>query len=168
MSVKITTGIIGAAELKKAFEELGSEVAGKKSGGLIRNGLQAAGRDVMARMKQEVPKDTGRLKNSIIKFVEKNPRRLNEIVYVGPRLGKSRNDESGAWYAAIVNALGGKGGVGKGYAQRSIDGDKDTQTIQRVWANGIVRESKKIGAENARAVGLAVQRQARLRMKGRR
>ena len=113
---------------------------------------------MMADMIKEAPEDTGRLKRSIFWKRERNPRRLNEIVYVGPRLGKSREDPNGAWYAAIVEFQGGKDGVGKGFMRRSIDPDRDTNTIRKRLATGIERVAKKVGNENAAKVGARIKK----------
>ena len=150
MSIKVEAKIAGLRELEQALKDLGSEVAGSK-GGLVKNALNAAGRDVEARMKADAPRDTGRLRDSIFKFREKNPRRLSEIVYVGPRLGKSRDDPKGAWYAAIVEFK-------TGFMRRSIHQDEDTATIRKNLATGIERVAKKIGNENARKVGARIKK----------
>jgi len=157
VSIKVSVGVIGGRELEKALQELGSEVAGK-GGGLVKNALNAAGRDVEARMKANVPVDTGRLQRSIIRFRERNPRRLSEIVYVGPKAGKTRSDESGAWYAAIVEFQGGKGGRGAGFMRRSIHHDQDTATIRRNLATGIERVARKVGNKNAQAIGARIKK----------
>jgi hypothetical protein len=151
VSVTINTQIAGMKELEDALKELGSEVAGAKNGGLVRNALNAAGRSVVARMKENAPVDTGRLRNSIFKFAEKNPRRLSEIVYVGPRLGKSRADEKGAWYAAIVEFK-------TPFMRTSIKPEEDAATIRKNLASGIERVAKKIGNKNAAAVGARIKK----------
>ena len=168
MSIKVSVDVIGLAEMQKSLIELGSEIAGK-NGGLIKNALFAAGRPVKARMIANAPQsekgswigkganrhrgEKGRLKRSIKMFREKNPRRLSEIVYVGPMLGKSRDDPNGAWYAAIVEFQGGKGGVGAGYARRALHHDEELQTIIRSLGTSIERGGRQIGNKNAQAVG---------------
>lgn len=165
--------IVGGDELQKALEELGSEVAGQK-GGLVKNALFAAGRVVKARMVENAPESEkgswigtgnnrhrgqpGRLKRSIQMFREKNPRKLSEITYVGPMAGKTRDDPKGAWYAAIVEFQGGKGGKGEGYMRRSINPEEDTKTIRVNLAKGIERVAIKIGNANARAVGAKIKK----------
>jgi hypothetical protein len=169
----IRAEFIGGKELLIALKDLGSEVAGNKSN-VVLNSLHAAGRDVKKRMVEGAPisdkgtfigtgenrerGERGRLKRSIRKFAEKAPHTLNEVVYVGPRAGKNRADPNGAWYAAIVEFQGGAGGVGKGYMQRSIDHLPDTRTIARSLGGSVARLAKKIGNENARAVGAKVKR----------
>ena len=157
MSVKVSVDIAGGDELLKALKSLGSEIAGK-DGGLVKNALNAAARDVKARMKQNAPVATGRLRDSIKHFRETQPHHLSEIVYVGPMLGKSRDDPNGAWYAAIVEFQGGKDGRGAGYMRRSIDPTADTATISKNLATGIEREAKKIGNANAREVGARIKK----------
>jgi len=172
MSVKVITKVIGLAEMQNSLIELGSEIAGK-NGGLLKNALFAAGRPVKERMIANAPESKngswigkganrhrgqkGRLKRSIKMFREKNPRRLSEIVYVGPMLGKSRDDPNGAWYAAIVEFQGGKGGVGAGYARRALHPDEDLQTFTRSLGTGIERVARKVGNKNAQAVGARVR-----------
>jgi len=157
MSVQTKFFVAGMAELEKALQDLGSEIAGSK-GGLVKNALLDAGRDVKDRMKANAPKDTGRLRRSIKHFREKNPRRLSEIVYVGPMLGSSRDDPNGAWYAAIVEFQGGAGGKGAGYARRAIHPEEDYGTIRKNLATGVERVAKKVGNENARAVGARIKK----------
>ena len=168
MSVKVITKVIGLAEMQNSLIELGSEIAGK-NGGYIKSALFAAGRPVRERMIAGAPESEkgswigrganrhrgqkGRLKRSIKMFREKNPRKLSEIVYVGPMLGKSRDDPNGAWYAAIVEFQGGKGGVGAGYARRALHHDEELQTIIRSLGTSIERGGRQIGNKNAQAVG---------------
>ena len=181
----ITTEFVGGDELLRALKDLGSEVAGAKNGGLVRNALQAAARDVVKRMIAGAPESEkgshidwhlsengkwtnggpngqrapkGRLKRSIFKKVERNPHKLNEIIYVGPRAGADRNDPKGAWYASLVEFQGGAGGKGQGFMRNSIKQEADSKTIARSLSTGIIRVANKIGNENARAVALKVRR----------
>jgi hypothetical protein len=164
MSVKITTEVIGLQELHKALIDLGSEVAGK-GGGLVKNAIRAAARDVKKRQVSGAPQSkkgsavapAGRLKRSI-RIIRRHPDRINELIVVGPLAGKSRDDPNGAWYASIVEFQGGEGGKGKGFMRKSLKRDKDTNTIRRSLAVNIERVAKKVGNKNAAAVGAKIKR----------
>jgi len=179
VSVKLQFDVVGLKELEVSLKELRAEMHGKE-GNLVRNALNAVGRDVMARMKKNAPvsakgshidwhmskngkwvhgglngerANPGRLRDSIFKKVERNPRYLSEVVYVGPRMGKTRNDPNGAWYAAIVEYYGGKNGKGKGFMRNSIDHERDANVFGKFLGQNIERVAKKIGNKNAQAVG---------------
>lgn len=156
MSIRVQQEIIGLRELEKALKELSGEMSrrGDTAPNLVKNALSYAARtSVKPRMQALAPKDTGRLANSIFHKLERSPRILSEVAYVGPRAGKSRDDPNGAWYAAIVNARGGAGGRGKGFMQRSIVPQEDVRVIAGNLGAGIERVAKKIGAANLQAVG---------------
>lgn len=156
-----------------------------KEGNLVKNGLGAAARDVKTKMQFLAPRsqwgshidwhkskngkwvhggefgdraEPGRLRRSIIVKYERRPRVLSEVVYVGPKVGKSRNDPNGAWYAAIVEMHGGEGGRGKGFMRKAITPEYHTRIIARVIGTGIERVAKRIGNENLRAVGARAKR----------
>ena len=159
-----TIRVDGMAELEKALKDLRAEMSSRgkagKEGNLVMNALRYAGRtSVMPRMVTNAPEDTGRLKRSIFYKPERNPRYLDEVFYVGPRLGKSRDDPKGAWYAAIVEFKGGKNGRGKGYMRNSIRPEEDARIIGRNLGAGIERVAKKIGNKNLAEVGAAAKRQ---------
>ena len=90
-------------------------------------------------------------------FKERHPRKLSEIVYVGPKAGKDRSDQSGAWYAAIVEFQGGKNGKGAGYMRNSINDSEDVKTITLSLAKQITTQAKRIGNKNAQEVAAKVQ-----------
>lgn len=182
MSVKIDIKMLGLKELEDALKELRDEMTKRgeagKEGNIVKNAIGYAARDVKDKMVFLAPQSDhgsnidwhkskngrwvhggpfgelappGRLKRSIFVKYEKRPR-LSEVVYVGPRIGDSRNDPDGAWYAAIVEMHGGAGGKGKGYMRNSITPAFHTKMIAQRLAAGINRVAKRIGHENLQKV----------------
>jgi hypothetical protein len=153
----IQSEFIGGRELLEALKALREGVAGDKSN-LVKNALNAAGRDVLEDVKTAAPEVTGRLKNAIKKQVHPRPEHLNEIIGIGVDLGNSRDDPNGAWYARIVEFnLDNKG---KSFLRRPFEAkrQKNLNTVRKSLATGIERVGKKVGNKNAAAVGAKIKR----------
>lgn len=152
MSVKTTIDVTGLKELEEALKELGSEVAGR-NGGLVRTALMGAALPVLRDAQARVPVDTGRLRDSIKRQRHKNPKYLSEIVGVGVDPGRSRDDESGAWYGYIVEAR-------HPFLRPALESNREEAVLlfRKKLAAGIERVAKKVGNKNAAAVGAKVKR----------
>jgi len=184
-SVKINTTVIGFDQLDKALKRLRDEMKGKE-GNITANAARDVAKDVARRMMAFAPHSArgshidwhrsktgkwvhggengerapaGRLKRSIFYKREPRPRYLSELFLVGPRMGSSRNDPNGAWYAAIVEFRGGRGGRGQGFMRRSIDPGVHIPMFANSLAKRILTKAKKIGDQNSAEVAAAVKRE---------
>jgi hypothetical protein len=73
-------------------------------------------------------------------------------------MGANRNDENGAWYAAIVEMHGGAGGKGKGFMRNSIIPTHHTEMFANELGRAVERVAERIGNANAQAVGAKYNR----------
>ena len=187
MSVQINTTVFGMAELEKAANELVEELYSKtgRRQNLVRLALNTVARDVKKRMIAAAPEseqgshidwhkskrgkwvhggkdgkraDAGRLKRSIFSKPGSRSLRATEAVHVGPKMGANRNDETGAWYAAIVEMHGGAGGKGKGFMRNSIIPTHHTEMFKNELGRAVERVAERIGNANAQAVGAKYNR----------
>lgn len=95
----------------------------------------------------------GRLRRSIFRKPGGRALQFTEVVHVGPRMGSSRNDPEGAWYAAIVEMHGGAGGVGKGFMRNAIIPAHHSAMFGNELGRHVERVAKRIGNANAQAIG---------------
>jgi hypothetical protein len=193
VTVSVKWNISGLKEMENALIELRKAATAKgiTDGNLMRNALRNAGRDVKEKMQFLAPESeqgsnvdwhqssngkwvhggpdgelapSGRLRRSIFLKVERRPRWLNEIVYVGPKAGRDRNDPDGAWYAAIVEMHGGEGGQGKGFMRNSVSREFHARMIAKKLGSDINRVARKIGRKQ---IGIANTSANRAKFTGR-
>lgn len=157
MAETTSAKIYGLKEMEEALKAMSSQLGGKE-GRPVNAALNAARRSVLKRAQANAPVKTGRLRRAIVSMEERNPKAYSVVKYVGVRKGKKRDDESGAWYAPIVEFKGGKGGEGKGFMQRSIDPEADGRVYAKSLASGVERLAKKIGDENTRQLAAQVRK----------
>lgn len=128
----IEVKVHGLKELGEFLKyRLPKEIASKNGGPLV-VGLRAAGRMMVQEAKSRVPVNTARLQEAISLRRLKNPP-VTEGVQVYVKRGRSKKDERGAFYAAMVE-------------YGTIGGDKPDQKAQPYMRPTF--ESKKIEALN--------------------
>lgn len=95
----------GLSELRNTLLNLGSEIA-SKNGGPVRSALAKGARRVrdVARGNAGSSSDSGRLQKAVFARRDRNPAAegLTESYIVGVKRGKSREDQSGAFYWSFV------------------------------------------------------------------
>ncbi len=104
--------MLGAKEIEEALRNFGPMLQGKKGypKNMVRNASRAMANKAKENAESRVPVDTGRLKRAItIKLLSARYRDVvtargdsAEFYYLGAKKGKTRDDETGAWYAKFV------------------------------------------------------------------
>ena len=104
-------------------------------------------------------KNTGQLMRAIRRRRASKTRKGSEAVQVYIRKGKKRGDESGAYYAPMVE-FGAKGLAPTRWFTRSLETNAKTSTeiFRKNLAGSIARIAKKIGNENLRMVAAQVKK----------
>jgi hypothetical protein len=155
----------GLAELERALLALPKELTGF-NGGPVVFALRAAGKPILEDAKAAAPASEsgsyyyttkkggerrlgkpGRLRDAIKMQRHPNPKYLNEIVGVGVDLGRTRSDESGAFYAFVVEFR-------TRFLRNAFEKNKSSSVnlFKSKLAASIVRIGKKIGDTNAQAM----------------
>lgn len=111
MSVEVSVDFSELADLQKRIERFVGEAHGKGvAKNPVRNASRAMAKVVEGEARAKAPVDTGRLQGAVTKkligtqFRDRANRLGNsrEYYFVGFRLGRGRDDLSGAWYATPV------------------------------------------------------------------
>lgn len=160
MSLQTKVDVIGLDELLEVLKDLPAELVSQGRGAKnpVFKALDAAAEPVLKSMQNLAPYDSGRLRGAIKKQRHPKPRILNEIVGVGVDPGRSRDDQSGAWYGYIVEAR-------TGFMRRAAD--KNREKVVNIFSNELASRlekiAKKVGNENARKVAAQVRAQTTVR-----
>lgn len=163
MTVSVEFKVHGLKELQKALLQLPKELV-SNNGGPVKTALMAATLPVLKTAQSTIPDrdeipNTGQLMRAIRRRRASRMRKGSEGVQVYIRKGKKRDDESGAYYAPMVE-FGAKGLAPTRWFTRSLETNAKTSTeiFRTRLAGSIARIAKKIGNENLRAVAAQVKK----------
>ena len=168
---QLTYKVVGLREMERALQDLVKDVEGKglvgARGGPVKSALWAAALPVLRQAKANVARfsKTGRLKNAIVRQRHKRPRILSEIVGVGVRPGRSRQDKSGAFYANAVHQ-GARTEFGtlkmkaRPFLRNAMESKRGEALgiFSRKLGAGIEKIAIKIGNQNAAKIGARARR----------
>lgn len=157
MSVKIQFDVHGLKELHDALTKLPKELV-SNNGGPVKSSLMSATLPVLRTAQQTVPDrddipNRERLAGAVRRRRATKVPQGREAVQVYVRAGKNRDDETGAYYAPWVE-FGAKGLPPTRWFTKSLESNAENSIniFKNKLAGHINRISRKIGAENLRAV----------------
>jgi len=161
--VKVEFQVLGLKELQKALTQLPKELV-SNNGGPVKTALMAATLPVMRTAQNTVPDrddviNTGRLSRAVRRRRATKTRKGTEAVQVYVRKGKSREDETGAWYAPFVE-FGHPGYPPSRWFRDSLQNNATSsiEIFRKNLAGSIARIAKKIGNENLRQVAAQIKK----------
>ena len=166
--MKVEVKVAGLEELEDALKELrmtlGTIPTIKRERNLVRESLRVAAKPVLADAKSILRssagknksdyKRTGRLLNAIKLKVHPRPKWLQEIYGIGVDPGKTREDETGAYYGHMVE-LGTVKQTAKPFLRPALEQNrqKSVSIYGLTLGKKIESVAKRIGAKNAQEVG---------------